>query len=174
MVDLVPHPIVDVLSQSDEYRGSSAGWGPLRGRTVPYPVLAGLVPPVVADLLRLGDEPHLLICRHRGERDIRDVEHAVVLRTSASEYAILDVPAFSTRANLGLRQAVIDDAHESAGAHRVAHLRDELGTAFRRMDLREVDDGHGRIFDYSAAAVSAQFLHDGRYYRIFSYFLPLS
>ena len=148
--------------------------GTIEGEDCTYPVLAGLVPSVVADLFRLGDEPHLLIRRHRGERDIRDVEHAVVLRTSASEYAILDVPAFSTRANLGLRQAVIDDAHESAGAHRVAHLRDELGTAFRRMDLREVDDGHGRIFDYSAAAVSAQFLHDGRYYRIFSYFLPLS
>ena len=51
-------------------------------------------------------------------------------------------------ADLGLRQAVVHDAHEAVRAHRIADQWRELLTAFGRVHFCEVDDGHGRVFDF--------------------------
>ena len=36
---------------------------------------------------------------------------------------------------------MVDDVHESKGAHRVPHLLGELSAALRRAGLRDIDDG---------------------------------
>lgn len=52
-------------------------------------------------------------------------------------------------ADLGLRQTVVHDAHETVGVHRVAHLGHELRTALWGVYVDEVDDGDGRVLDCS-------------------------
>ena len=44
-----------------------------------YPVLAGLVPLPLSELLRLRHKLRLLLLRHFGEGNVRDVNHALVL-----------------------------------------------------------------------------------------------
>ena len=50
-------------------------------------------------------------------------------------------------ADLGLRQAVVHDAHEAVGVHGVAHLGHELHAALCGVHLGKVDDRHGRVLD---------------------------
>lgn len=50
-------------------------------------------------------------------------------------------------ADLGLRQAVVHDAHEAVGVHGVAHLGHELRAAPCGVHLGEVDDRHSRVLD---------------------------